>query len=162
MIKINLKKAPEAKSFKAILLLFLSSLGIISCDILGGGPTTEYGTPRTDFTISGKVTDESDHAIENIKVTAIEGYDNGGVFVPTSKGDAKTDGTGEFSIEVSTILVDQVRVVAEDIDGDAGGGSFATSDTLIIKKFEKIENGDGHWYMGHYISKDNVIKMKKR
>jgi len=162
MIRINLKKVPAAKSFKALLLLVLSALGIVSCDIFGGMKAM-YGCPTTDFSISGNVTDEANDPIENIKVTIFEGYQSETEgFVVSNSGSTKTDELGEVSIDLSTVLVDQVRIVAEDIDGEAHGGEFAPSDTLIIKSFEQIKKGDGNWYMGKYASKGNIIKMKKK
>ena len=85
----------------------------------------EYGTPTVDFHVVGQVTDAEGKPIEGIRVTTRGYYDfNDGTMEQTTS----TDKEGRYATkEVKSIGIDPgMKVVFEDVDGEANGGLFAT------------------------------------
>ena len=110
----------------------------------------EYGTPTVDFHVVGQVTDAEGKPIEGIRVTTRGYYDfNDGTMEQTTY----TDKEGRYATkEVKSIGIDPgMKVVFEDVDGEANGGLFAAdsiSSDAMAK--EKVKKGDGNWYGGGY------------
>ena len=110
----------------------------------------EYGTPTVDFHVVGQVTDAEGKPIEGIRVTTRGYYDfNDGTMEQTTY----TDKEGRYATkEVKSIGIDPgMKVVFEDVDGEANGGLFAAdsiSSNAMAK--EKVKKGDGNWYEGGY------------
>lgn len=110
----------------------------------------EYGTPTVDFHVVGQVTDAEGKPIEGIRVTTRGYYDfNDGTMEQTTY----TDKEGRYATkEVKSIGIDPgMKVVFEDVDGEANGGLFAAdsiSSDAMAK--EKVKKGDGNWYEGGY------------
>ena len=110
----------------------------------------EYGTPTVDFHVVGQVTDAEGKPIEGIRVTTRGYYDfNDGTMEQTTY----TDKEGRYATkEVKSIGIDPgMKVVFEDVDGEANGGLFAAdsiSSDAMAK--EKVKKGDGNWYAGGY------------
>lgn len=110
----------------------------------------EYGTPTVDFHVVGQVTDAEGKPIEGIRVTTRGYYDfNDGTMEQTTY----TDKEGRYATkEVKSIGIDPgMKVVFEDVDGEANGGLFAAdsvSSSAMAK--EKVKKGDGNWYEGGY------------
>ena len=73
-----------------------------------------------------------------------------------------TDSGGEF---VSQMMrdgwVDTKKLIFNDIDGEANGGTFK-SDSVCMKDMEskQIKKGDGNWYLGTY-EYNMEIKLSK-
>lgn len=110
----------------------------------------EYGTPTVDFHVVGQVTDAEGKPIEGIRVITRGYYDfNDGTMEQTTY----TDKEGRYATkEVKSIGIDPgMKVVFEDVDGEANGGLFAAdsiSSDAMAK--EKVKKGDGNWYEGGY------------
>ena len=110
----------------------------------------EYGTPTVDFHVVGQVTDADGKPIEGIRVTTRGYYDfNNGTMEQTTY----TDKEGRYATkEVKSIGIDPgMKIVFEDVDGEANGGLFAAdsiSSDAMAK--EKVKKGDGNWYEGGY------------
>ncbi len=128
--------------------------------ILTGCPAM-YGSPYASYTTSGCVTNEKGRPLQGIKISS------GGYFYTDSlgqeqihfDGSAITDVRGEYLIDLSHSHLVEMIVVAEDIDGERGGGEYQ-SDTLVIKDF-KYKGGKG-WYSGHAKIKDANFRLKKK
>lgn len=123
-------------------------LGFEACSEEGG--REEYGTPTVDFHVVGQVTNAEGKPIEGIRVTT-RGYFN--FHDGTTEQATYTDKDGHFATkEMRSISIDpMMRVVFEDVDGEANGGEFATdsvSAEAMAKK--KVKKGDGNWYDGKY------------
>ena len=132
-------------SLSALLVL----LGFEACTGMENGGE-EYGTPTVDFHVVGQVTDAEGKPIEGIRVTTRGYYDfNDGTMEQTTY----TDKEGRYATkEVKSIGIDPgMKVVFEDVDGEANGGLFAAdsvSSGAMAK--EKVKKGDGNWYEGEY------------
>ena len=132
-------------SLSALLVL----LGFEACTGMENGGE-EYGTPTVDFHVVGQVTDAEGKPIEGIRVTTRGYYDfNDGTIEQTTY----TDKEGRYATkEVKSIGIDPgMKVVFEDVDGEANGGLFAAdsiSSGAMAK--EKVKKGDGNWYEGGY------------
>lgn len=110
----------------------------------------EYGTPTVDFHVVGQVTDAEGKPIEGIRVTTRGYHDfNKG----TTEQTTYTDKEGHYATkEVTSGWIDPgMKVVFEDVDGEANGGLFA-ADSISSEAMpkEKVKKGDGHWYGGGY------------
>lgn len=132
-------------SLSALLVL----LGFEACTGMENGGE-EYGTPTVDFHVVGQVTDAEGKPIEGIRVTTRGYYDfNDGTMEQTTY----TDKEGRYATkEVRSGWIDPgMKVVFEDVDGEANGGLFAAdsiSSGAMAK--EKVKKGDGNWYEGGY------------
>ena len=150
--------------YNSILSALLSMLGY-SCSSSSEEIMVEYGAPYADYLISGIVTDEDGTTIKDIKVSTkyVYEFDNG--YVDTYPLDSmQTDGLGKYIVRCSKSIGESIKVIVEDIDGEANGGAFK-NDTLDIdfegaKKIKDPEKGS-HWSAGTYaITQD--IKLKKK
>ena len=154
--------------YNSILTALLSMLGY-SCssdEVMDMyGTPVEYGAPYADYQISGIVTDEDGTTIKDVKVSTkyVYEFDNG--YVDTYPIDSmQTDGLGKYIVRCSKSIGESIKVIVEDIDGEANGGAFK-SDTLDIDfegaiKIKDPEKGS-HWSAGTYaITQD--IKLKKK
>lgn len=146
---------------KKLLYLLLSLLGFTACNEGGagggGGMMCEYGTPTTDFTVKGKVTDAAGVPIKGIVIS--------------SKGlSSFTDGSGLSAVtgEDGTFVTNKIKefgidgtLVFTDTDGEANGGDFATyeKDLSAFPK-SQIKEGEG-WFRGEYEVTADVQLNKK-
>ena len=144
---------------KKLLYLLLSLLGFTACNEggAGGGMMCEYGTPTTDFTVKGKVTDAAGVPIKGIVIS--------------SKGlSSFTDGSGLSAVtgEDGTFVTNKIKVISvrgtlvfTDTDGDANGGDFASYDKdLSSLPKSQIKEGEG-WFRGEYeVTAD--VKLNKK
>lgn len=120
----------------------------------------EYGTPTVDFHVVGQVTNAEGKPIEGIRVTT-RGYFN--IHDGTTEQATYTDKDGHFATkEMRSISIDpMMRVVFEDVDGEANGGVFA-KDSVMADAMTRTQvgKGDGHWYDGKYELRVNK-KLRK-
>ena len=120
----------------------------------------EYGTPTVDFHVVGQVTNAEGEPIEGIRVTT-RGYFN--FHDGTTEQTTYTDKDGHFATkEMRSISIDpMMRVVFEDVDGEANGGVFA-KDSVMADAMTRTQvgKGDGHWYDGKYELRVNK-KLRK-
>lgn len=133
-------------------------LGFEACSEEGG--REEYGTPTVDFHVVGQVTNAEGKPIEGIRVTT-RGYFN--FHDGTTEQTTYTDKDGHFATkEMRSISIDpMMRVVFEDVDGEANGGVFA-KDSVMADAMTRTQvgKGDGHWYDGKYELRVNK-KLRK-
>ena len=133
-------------------------LGFEACSEEGG--REEYGTPTVDFHVVGQVTNAEGDPIEGIRVTT-RGYFN--FHDGTTEQTTYTDKDGHFATkEMRSISIDpMMRVVFEDVDGEANGGVFA-KDSVMADAMTRTQvgKGDGHWYDGKYELRVNK-KLRK-
>ena len=152
----------ETKMFamgNKVLSALLMALGFSSCDSedlpWGGGAVCLYGVPTVTFHAEGTVTDQQQRPLRGIKVKLMEtdgeqyAYSIDSVYTDTDGHyiTAKSNLTG-FDGE---ILKKRLRVVLEDIDGEANGGAFST-DTLKAGQLEvkQVSKGKGAWDNGTF------------
>ena len=115
----------------------------------------------------GTVTDESGSPVKGIKVAAKNVYrSQDGAVVDTYGVDStQTDGSGKYAFESRRFVSDpDLKLIVEDIDGEANGGAFK-SDTIDIDfdKAKKVKEADkdDSWSSGTFaITQD--IKLKKK
>ena len=110
----------------------------------------EYGTPYSDFTVSGKVTDADGNPIKGIQINRkrhtapVLSEENGDY----SFNDPHSMDRGEYTLEF------------KDIDGDLNGSFEDTERTLKIDK-EEYTGGEG-WFSGYVKRNLNVTLDKKQ
>ena len=153
--------------YNAVLTALLSMLGF-SCsldepDEYGSTPV-EYGTPHADYILKGTVTDEAGTPIKGIKTSLKEISKNDTGTHVFGIDSIQTNESGNYQLKNSGMPYDKrVKLVVEDIDGEANGGEFL-NDTLDIDygKAVEVEEGDHHWYDGKYeVTTDVRLKKKK-
>ena len=147
--------------YNAVLTVLLSMLGF-GCSSSDDDMVVEYGTPHADYTLKGVVTDEAGTPVRNIKTSAkILGKTEAGAYTG-ERGTVQTDETGRYELEYDGMARTDLKIVVEDIDGDANGGEFL-NDTLDVDfhKAVKVGEGDNHWYGGKFeVTTD--VKLKKK
>ena len=139
----------------------LALLGFAAC----AETSVEYGTPTMDFWVRGKVISDDGKALKDIQVIV----KNENAYYNDEEGELVrmndtiyTDSGGEF---VSQMMrdgwVDTKKLIFNDIDGEANGGTFK-SDSVCMKDMEskQIKKGDGNWYLGTY-EYNMEIKLSK-
>ena len=145
---------------KKLLYLLLGLLGFTACGeggAGGGGMMCEYGTPTTDFTVKGKVTDAAGVPIKGVVIS--------------SKGlSSFTDGSGLSAVtgEDGTFVTNKIKefgvsgtLVFTDTDGEANGGDFATKEVDLLQ-MPKVQVKEGErWYRGEYEVTADVQLNKK-
>ena len=144
--------------YNAVLTALLSMLGF-SCsldepDEYGSTPV-EYGTPHADYILKlNSLQGEVDlYASKDDTGTHVFGIDS-----------IQTNESGNYQLKNSGMPYDKrVKLVVEDIDGEANGGEFL-NDTLDIDygKAVEVEEGDHHWYVGKYEVTTDVRLKKKQ
>ncbi|MBQ9137815.1 MAG: radical SAM-associated putative lipoprotein [Alistipes sp.] len=144
---------------KQFLFFLLGLLGFSACEKAGDGKDNGeqmlmYGTPVSNYTVKGKVTDSAGAPIKGIVVSSTNSYK------PFS---ATTVEDGTFVTNtVSTGSLGGVKLIFADIDGEANGGDFQTTE-LDVQTLpqSKVSDGDGAWNQGGYeISAD--VKLEKK
>ena len=159
-------KARFTHWYNALAATLLSLLGFSSCgeNGLGGGGECLYGTPTSTFQVKGNVTDEEGNPIQGIKTKVEVKY---GRWAKDSIAYTDSNGNyllGNYSMTGSPTSQkeDIVKVIFEDVDGEANGGTFA-NDTVQGKDLtiKQTSERDGSWYLGSYEITANA-KLKKK
>ena len=114
-----------------------------------------YGCPYADFEVKGRVTGAENAPLKGIKVS-----------VRTEKGEsayAVSDENGKYGVGMETTfaMAGSVWVKAEDIDGEAGGGSFA-ADSVEVAVVPSDYKGGGEWYEGKATKNVDFILEKDK
>ena len=128
-----------------------------------GTPIMEYGAPYADFVFKGTVTDEAGTPVKGIKTSLKSVFDNENEHYVFGLDSVETDVSGSYQLKYVGMQDRSLKVIVEDIDGEANGGEFL-SDTLDIdyKKAVQTKKSDENWYEGAYeISQDIKLKKKK-
>lgn len=152
--------------YNAVLTVLLSMLGYgCSSDEpmdMYGTPVVEYGAPHADYIVKGLVTDEAESPVQGIK-TSLKQVDKTEAGTITFGMDSiQTNETGGYRLGYTGLPQTGIKLIVEDIDGEANGGEFI-SDTLDVdfNKAVQTKEGDGRWYGGVYeITQD--VKLKKK
>ena len=126
-----------------------------------GSPIVEYGTPHADYIVKGIVTDETGTPIEGIKTSLKQVYQTSTTNYVYGLDSLQTDGSGNYQLQYRGMQNPDVKLIVEDIDGEANGGEYQ-SDTLDIdyKKAVQTKKREG-WYTGAFEISQNV-KLKKK
>lgn len=127
------------------LLGFSSCEGIfISPDMYGPPPAPEYGVPYAEFTLRGSVSDEAQKKpVENIQVV-LKPYKEHNYMNDT----VYTDKDGKYLFNPQDAFGwEKIQIIAEDIDGEENGGSFAPKTEQLDMADVDFTNGD-NWYLG--------------
>ena len=167
-LKIEKMKVRFNRWYNAVLTALLSILGF-GCsseepmDMYG--PPVEYGTPQADFILKGTVTDETNTPVQGIKTSLKEVYKHDLVTNTYGVDSIQTNESGNYQLKLgkeSNFFKENVKLIVEDIDGEANGGEFL-SDTLDIdySKAVKVGEGDQRWYEGTFEVVTD-IKLKKK
>ncbi|HPH53394.1 MAG TPA: radical SAM-associated putative lipoprotein [Bacteroidales bacterium] len=151
--KFNLRKSNWITKIFAI---------IFPTIILTGCPAM-YGSPYASYTTSGCVTTERGRPLEGIKVSVSDhSYtDSLGQKELYFAGYAITDGNGEYVIDFNSDFMVDMIVIAEDIDGEEGGGEYQ-NDTIIVERVFEYKGGGYAFYGGHADIPDINFKLKKK
>lgn len=110
----------------------LALLGFSACDENGG--VMEYGSPTVDFQVKGQVTDAEGNPIEGIQVITKPAY---GVYTDVTNGSWKkadttyTDAEGNFESSLLQNVAMEGKLLFEDVDGEANGGTFQTDSASL-------------------------------
>ena len=147
--------------YNAVLTALLTLLGYGCSSSSDDSDVEMYGVLASYYVIQGSVTDEAGKPIQGIK-TSLKHVIKELNYVVECYDSVQTDVAGQYQLEFSGFHDPNLKLIVEDIDGEANGGEFL-SDTLDIDfdKAEKAKDGDGHWYEGVYnIPQD--IKLKKK
>lgn len=153
------------KKFRWVLMSLLGVLGFASCDSII--IKCEYGTPYSEFKVSGKVMTEDNKPIEGIKTTVFSGSNQGGnLYWDTYDGHSDfSDKKGSYQVDLTAYNFNsdslKIKIIYEDVDGTEGGGAFAKDSVIINSKdFIQTEKASKNWFQGAFsVSYD--IKMKK-
>jgi len=157
--------------YNAVLTTLLSMLGY-SCSLTNDepdmyGPILMYGVVNPDATyeVKGTVTDEGGTPVEGIKTAVkfvspvVDGAD--GKRYTSDINDSQSDASGHYELLYSSEVENShIKLIVEDIDGEANGGKFQ-NDTIDIdySKAVQIKKGDENSKGTFEISQD--IKLKK-
>lgn len=133
--------------YNALAATLLSLLGFSSCGSENEEPCL-YGSPTSSFHAKGNVTAEDGTPIKGIKAVVVEDYGHDGAYRMDS---AYTDSKGNYVTKEKSMdgAIDWVhkekrlKVILEDVDGEANGGEFATdtikSDNITVEQVEKVK-----------------------
>jgi putative lipoprotein (rSAM/lipoprotein system) len=154
--------------YNAVLTVLLSMLGY-GCstsseeDIeMYGVIVAEYGCPHADYIVKGQVTDELGTPVEGIKTSLKQVIKTDAGTITFGIDSIQTNETGDYQLKNIDWPQEDIKLIVEDIDGEANGGEFL-SDTLDIDydKAVKTKEGDGRWYEGVFeVTQD--VKLKKK
>ena len=76
-------------------------------------------------------------------------------------GYAITDSHGKYVIDFTSDFMVDMIVIAEDIDGEEGGGEYQ-NDTIIVERVFEYKGGGYAFYGGHADIPDINFKLKKK
>ena len=111
-------------------------------------PPAEYGCPYMEYTVQGKVTDETNNPIKNIEVSGNEYGEP-----------IRTDAEGNFTYSGSGLPAKAATLKFVDDDGTDNGGIHTTVTKEI--PLTQINSGDGDWDEGDFEAKDVLVVMPK-
>lgn len=143
------------KSYGKLIAWLLTLVGgMQACEITE--PRVEYGMPTADYVIKGSVTDQATKKpIGNINVISKSRYS------PYGNDTVKTNANGEYEFEYNRILTDQFAIFAEDVDGDANGGTFAPDSIKFTPSEMKRTKKGKNWYDGAFEKEVNFTLKQK-
>ena len=120
-----------------------------------------YGVVIPNFEWRGTVTNEAEAPILGISTQvkfAIQDYDDPSKVNYYKVDSVTTDANGRFAVRVPDDKVSNFKLILQDIDGDANGGTFQ-SDTLTLTDLVVEEISDKNTPKRYEIK--NKIRLKK-
>ena len=139
-------------------LLALVGIGATSC-----WPVCMYGTPSANWTVKGKVIDETGNPVPGLQVVLGNRFDNEpGVIYDQNYWPLDTLQTGPdgiYQIRSGGFPLSKLQIDVKDIDGPDNGGEFGDA-SIVVSDFT-YKGGDG-WYEGSAgINVPDIIVKKK-
>ena len=147
--------------YNAVLTALLSMLGY-GCSSDPMREMEMYGCPTADYIVKGQVTDEVGAPVQGVKTSLKQRIKTDAGTVTFGIDSIQTNETGSYQFKSMDYWAQDIKLIVEDIDGEANGGEFL-SDTLDIDfgKAVQTKKGDGEWYGGVFeITQD--VKLKKK
>ena len=145
--------------YNALLTALLSILGY-SCSVDEPeeyGSIVLYGAPGTDFIVKGTVTDEASTPLQGIKTSLKLVHKTERETLVFGKDSIETNASGNYQLKYKGWAQGEIKLIAEDIDGEANGGEYL-SDTLDIDYDKAVLLGNPS--NTYEIAQD--IKLKKK
>lgn len=144
-----------------VLSLLIALLGFSSCDRENKKdepddyPLLMYGSPYTEYKVSGLVTDKGRHPVANVRILLRKSGDRNGRFNYASYATdtAYTDSKGRYLLEGRSIT-EYTRVVCEDLSG-----TYEADSADMKLRFVKDKRKD-QWYQGTAKKKVNFTIIK--
>ena len=143
---------------------FLSILlALMGFSVSGCFGRVEYGTPNADWSVKGRVVDETNCPVGGLQVALGNRFENTQYVIYDVNykplDTLQTAGDGTYMIERSGFPIEQLDIHVQDIDGELRGGEF--EDAHLIIKMIEYTGGKG-WYTGHAdIEVPDIIVKKK-
>ena len=137
--------------YKALLSSLLAMLGFASCssDEDEDHFVQMYGVVIPNIEWRGTITNEAEAPIQSISAQvkhAIKNYNDPAKVDYYTVDSVSTDANGRFAVRVPDIKDADYRLILQDIDGEANGGTFQ-SDTLTLTDLVTEEiSGDNKVY----------------
>ena len=148
--------------YNAVLTALLSMLGYTSCsnDEEDGHDALMYGVVVPYIEWRGTVTDETEVPIQGITAQvkyAVKDYNNPPIVNYYTVDSVSSNADGHFAIHSHGSKDPDFKLILQDSDGDANGGTFL-SDTLTLTDLvaEEIPGNNGVYEI------KNKIKLKKK
>ena len=150
-------KTGKNNVFRSLAAIALGMLGFASCEKAGEEPILQmYGMPYAEFKALGTVKSEAGKPVEGIRVAIRQTLSGQTEYVDDT---VYTDSKGEYLLSRQTFSgPDYVRIVFEDVDGDANGGEFGQAEAK--PDIKQTKDGSG-WFNGAYEVKADVMMKKK-
>lgn len=140
-----------------IFLRIISLLGFTAaaagCSSSETNEACEYGTPYTEFSIKGIVTDTENNPVQDIRI--VVDAENRERFT------AVTGPDGRYAVTERPVgtITGNVTVTADDVDGPQNGGEFASRTETLTITGEDYTGADG-WYRGSYEGEADFVLEK--
>jgi putative lipoprotein (rSAM/lipoprotein system) len=149
--------------YNAVLTALLTLLGYGCSSSSDDSDVEMYGVLASYYVIQGSVTDEAGKPIQGIK-TSLKHVIKELNYVVECYDSVQTDVAGQYQLEFSGFHDPNLKLIVEDIDGDANGGTFAP-DTLDLDYDKAIRT---EWKSQGFGIKDGKyelqidVKLKKK
>ena len=158
------------KEISKLFSLLMAVLGLSQCgDVDAGGDADDemlcmYGTPTAEYSVKGKVTDQSGDAVKGVEVTVSVVHTNTSSVEFDNNvwpiGLTSTGSDGSYSLEKTTETAsDKIQIDVKDIDG-AQNGEYKDA-TLLISGVT-FKGADGAWYHGKAEVSVPTIKLEEK
>lgn len=123
-----------------LLASVLSMMGFSSCSEC---EDAEYGTPTAEYIFRGKVTDQEENALPNVKVSYVHKYTYGDQLSIYEDSLTSTDVDGKYVARPREPYWMNDAGLSFSLGDDVYRDTFLTSTDLA-----PLKGGDGRWYKG--------------
>jgi putative lipoprotein (rSAM/lipoprotein system) len=113
------------RRYNAVLTALLSMLGYSCSSSDEPEFIAEYGAPYADFIFKGQVTDEVGTPIQNIKTSLKNTFQIENERYVYGIDSVQSGVSGDYQLKYSGMLNQDNKIIVEDVDGEANGGSLA-------------------------------------